>query len=210
MLENNTVILVILSLAVLAVSITIHEFMHGLASHLLGDDTAKLSGRLTLNPLKHIDLFTTILLPVVLVIAGLPPFGAAKPVPFNPYKLKFAEFGAAIVGAAGPLSNLVLASAGGLILRLTGTLNSSIWVTWWWLFIVINIGFFIFNLIPLPPLDGSRILYAFAPEFLQDIMIKLERLGFMVIVVFMLVLFPLISPLLQRADNWLVNLLVGI
>jgi Zn-dependent protease len=89
-------------------------------------------------------------------------------------------------------------------------MNSSIWVTWWWLFIVINIGFFIFNLIPFPPLDGSRILYAFAPEFLQNIMAKMESLGFMAIVVFMLVLFPAVSPLLQRADNWLVALFVGI
>lgn len=209
MLESNTVILIALSLMVVAISITVHEYAHGLMSNWLGDDTAKLSGRLTLNPLKHIDIFTTVLLPVVLVVAGYPPFGAAKPVPFNPSRLKFAEFGTALVGLAGPASNLIAAVFGGIIMRLTGTLNSSVWVTWWWLFIVINIGFFVFNLIPFPPLDGSRLLYAFAPEFLQNIMAKIEQFGLMAIVVFMFFIFPTVSPILQRIDNWLIAVLVG-
>jgi Zn-dependent protease len=209
MLEDNVIILAALSLAVIAVAITVHEFMHGLASHLLGDDTAQLSGRLTLNPLKHIDLFTTVLLPVLLVLWHMPPFGMAKPVPFNPYKLKFKEFGTAMVGIAGPLSNLLMAIIGGLILRLTSGIDSSIWITWWWLFIVINIGFFVFNLIPLPPLDGSRVLYAFAPNFIQNIMTKMENFGLMTIVIFMLFLFPAISPILQKIDNWIITLVVG-
>ena len=210
MLEDNVIILGCLSLIVIAISITVHEFAHGLASHVLGDDTAKLSGRLTLNPLKHIDIFTTVLLPIILVLSGLPPFGAAKPVPFNPYKLKFGEFGTAIVGFIGPLSNFLMAIIGGVVLRLTIDLNSDLWLTWWWLFIIINIGFFVFNLIPFPPLDGSRVLYAFAPEFLQTIMVKIETLGFMAILIFMLFIFPAVSPLLQTINNWLIHSLVGI
>ena len=176
------VIIAVLSILVIAISITVHEFMHGFTSNALGDDTAKQSGRLTLNPIKHIDPFTTVLLPIVLILSHLPPFGAAKPVPFNPNKLKYDEFGAAIVAIAGPLSNLVLAIFGGVVIRLTGTMNSSLWVTWWWLFIAINIGFFIFNLIPFPPLDGSRVLYAFCPRANQKIMMQIENLGFFAII----------------------------
>lgn len=209
MISNNSVILVTLSLVVIAISITVHEFMHGFVSNFLGDDTAKQSGRLTLNPLKHIDPFTTVLLPVILVLMGLPPFGAAKPVPFNPFKLKYDEFGAALVGLAGPLSNLVLAVAGGVLLRLTGTLNSDLWVTFWWLFVAINSGFCLFNMIPFPPLDGSRVLYAFAPRALQRVMIQIESLGFFAIVIFILVFFPLLSPILQSLDNHLIGLVIG-
>ena len=141
MISNNNVLLVALALVALAISLTIHEYMHGFVANWLGDDTAKLSGRLTLNPLKHIDPFMTVLLPIVLVLLHLPPFGAAKPVPFNPSRLKYDEFGAALVGLAGPLSNLVLAVFGGVVLRSVGTLNSEIWVTWWYLFVAINVGF---------------------------------------------------------------------
>jgi Zn-dependent protease len=150
-----------------------------------------------------------VLLPLILVLSHLPPFGAAKPVPFNPYKLKYQEFGTAIVGLAGPLANMVMAIIGGLVLRLTGNIDATIWVTWWWLFLVINVGFFVFNLIPFPPLDGSRVLYAFAPEFVQKIMVQIESFGFMTIIIFMLFLFPVVSPILQSLDNWLISVLVG-
>lgn len=199
-----------LSLGVLAVSITVHEYMHGLASYRLGDNTAKFSGRLSLNPLRHIDIFTTVLLPIGLLLLGLPPFGAAKPIPFNPHNIRHKEFGIAIVAAAGPLSNLLLAVFGGLIIQLTASLNWDIWITWWWLFIVINIGFFIFNLIPFPPLDGSRILYAFAPEFLQRVMAMVESMGLLAILVFMVFIFPLLEPVLRGLNSKIVELVIGI
>jgi Zn-dependent protease len=210
MVSSNVVVIAALSILVIAISITVHEFMHGFASNALGDDTAKQSGRLTLNPLKHIDPFTTVLLPIILLLSHLPPFGAAKPVPFNPSKLKFDEFGAAIVGVAGPISNLLLAIFGGIVIRTTGTLNSDLWVTWWWLFIIINIGFFIFNLIPFPPLDGSRVLYAFSPEPVQKIMVQIENLGFFAIIAFMIIIFPLLSSILGKLDENLVKLVIGI
>lgn len=210
MISNNMVLIAVLSILVIAISITVHEFMHGFTSNALGDDTAKQSGRLTLNPLKHIDPFTTVLLPIVLILSHLPPFGAAKPVPFNPNKLKYDEFGAAIVAIAGPLSNLALAIFGGVVIRLTGTMNSNLWVTWWWLFIAINIGFFIFNLIPFPPLDGSRVLYAFSPEPIQKLMMQIENLGFFAIIAFMLLIFPLLSSFLGRIDENLIKMIIGL
>lgn len=210
MITDNTITLIVLSVLVIGISITVHEFMHGFVSNLLGDDTAKLSGRLSLNPIKHIDIFTTVLLPIILLLSHLPPFGAAKPVPFNPIKVKYDEFGVALIGVAGPLSNLALAVVGGIVIRVTGTLDSSIWITWWWLFITINIGFFIFNLIPFPPLDGSRVLYAFSPEPIQKVMMQIESFGMFSIVIFMILIFPLVSSVLSRIDNNLIKLIIGI
>lgn len=207
---SNAVIVIVLSLLVLAISITIHEFMHAYVGLKLGDSTAKEAGRLSLNPLKHIDIFTTVLLPIVLIMLGLPPFGAARPVPLNPFQIRHGEFGLALVGVAGPLTNLILAVVGGLILRFTGTVDNDLWLTWWWLFTTINTGFFIFNMIPFPPLDGSRVLYAFAPQWLQRIMLQIESLGFVGILIFMLLLFPFLSPILRMLNQNLIALLLGI
>jgi Zn-dependent protease len=209
MISSNLVVVIIIALAVLGVSITIHEFVHGLVGYWLGDDTAKKSGRLTLNPIAHVDLYTTILLPIFLILFGLPPFGAAKPVPINTLKLKYEEFGMALVGLAGPLSNLLLAIIGGMVLRVVGGLGSELWVTWWALFVSINIGFFIFNMIPFPPLDGSRVLYAFSPAVVQRFMMQIESFGFMAILIFMFVIFPVISPLLQTINQSILKLVIG-
>lgn len=207
---TNPIIVIALSLLVLAISITIHEFMHAYVGLKLGDSTAKEAGRLSLNPLKHIDIFTTVLLPIVLIMLGLPPFGAARPVPLNPFQIRHAEFGLAMVGVAGPLTNLLLAIIGGFVLRFTGTIDNDIWLTWWWLFTTINTGFFIFNMIPFPPLDGSRVLFAFAPQWLQRIMLQIESMGFVGILIFMLLLFPFLSPILRMLNQNLIALLLGI
>lgn len=165
--------------------------MHSYAAYWLGDRTAKDEGRLTLNPLAHIDVVTTIILPVVMVLMHMPPILAAKPVPFDPRSVRFGDYGAALVALAGPFTNLVLAGAGALAFRMFGAggeLTGHIFLV----FTAVNISFFVFNMIPIPPLDGSRLLYAFAPEPLRRVMRTIESFGFFAILAFFLLLFPLI------------------
>lgn len=191
---------------VIIVSMGIHEAMHALVALKLGDDTASDMGRITLNPLKHIDIVTTVALPVMLIIAGLPPIFAAKPVPFNPSRVKFEEYGAALVGIAGPFTNLAIAIAAAVAYRLfapVGLLSDVLIVT-----LVINCSFFVFNMLPIPPLDGSRLLYAVAPEPLQDVMAAIERAGFFVLIAVLFVLLPVIGPLVNNGVNFLVNFLL--
>lgn len=202
-----TALLIILGC--ILVSMTLHEAMHAYASYWLGDDTAKLQGRLTLNPMAHIDPVMTVALPLLLVIAGLPPFGAAKPVPFNPFRLKYGEFGAAIVGAAGPLTNLLLAIIAGAILQLFGagfdpTVNSILY-----LFVLVNASFFLFNIIPFPPLDGSRVLYSIAPEPVQRIMERIEAMGPIAILFFFLIFSTVLAAPFSKLLFALVSLLIG-
>lgn len=202
----ESVIGIIFLVVILAISITCHEFIHAYVSFVLGDDTAHLHGRMSLNPLAHIDPFGTVLLPILLFLAGLPIFGAAKPVPFNPSRLRFGEWGSAMVAASGPLTNLALAAFISLWLRLlpvTGMAQDFLE-----LFIMVNIGFFVFNMIPFPPLDGSRVLYAIAPDGLRRIMMQIESFGLFGIMIFIFVLFPFISPVMGGIMNGLLNVLV--
>ncbi len=194
----------IIALPVLAFSIGTHEMMHALVSNSLGDDTAKLMGRVSLNPLKHIDMFTTVLLPLVLLLMGLPPIGAAKPVPFNPARIKYEEFGVAIVAVAGPVTNLLLALIFGLSLHLVG--QSGVLSDICTIGLYINVGFFVFNMIPFPPLDGSRILYAFSPAPLQRILESIESFGWASILFFIFVVFPFVQPVIANLNNLLINI----
>lgn len=195
-------------LIVILVSMTFHEAMHAFTSHWLGDTTARDMGRLTLNPLKHIDLVMTVLLPLLMIAFGLTPIFAAKPVPFNPDRVKYDEFGAALIGVAGPLTNLVLATTGAGIYR--ATMPTGMFESVLAIFIVINLSFFVFNMLPLPPLDGSRLLYAVAPEPLQKIMYQIETMGFGMTLLLLILLIPVIGPILSFAINGLLNFLVGI
>lgn len=163
-------------LLALVFSITIHEAMHAFTSYWLGDDTAKDEGRLSLNPIKHIDPIFTILVPILMYISGGPVFGAAKPVPFNPRNVKYDEWGAAMVAIAGPLTNLVLAFLSYAVLFFTGN-RTSLVSDFFVIMLNVNVGFFIFNILPLPPLDGSRVLYALAPEFVRRGMESMESIG---------------------------------
>lgn len=177
----------ILAIIVILVSVIIHEIMHGLVAYWLGDDTAAVNGRLSINPIKHIDPIMSIVVPLVLAISGGPIFGGAKPVPINPYNLKWKEWGMALVAIAGPLTNFILAFIFFAIFAIFhSSLNETV-ATFLILGFQINIGFCVFNLLPIPPLDGSRILYAIAPDGARRIIASMEKYG--LIIVFILVIF---------------------
>jgi len=180
---------------------TVHEFMHAYVGHVLGDDTAFEGGRVSFNPLRHIDPFMTIILPVITLVVFHFPFMAAKPVPFNPHKVRFGEKGAALLAAAGPLSNLAMAFLAAVLVHFTtlGFLQTAAEY-----FVQLNVVLFVFNLIPIPPLDGSRILYAFAPESIQDLMEQIEPYGFFII--FGLIWFGA-GSYLYSLENFVLNLL---
>ena len=173
-------------------SMILHELMHGVVALKLGDDTAKYSGRLSLNPLKHIDPVMTIMVPILLALMGGPIFGGAKPVPINKYKLKYREWGFALVAIAGPLTNFILALVFFLVGYWAGVFQiqngevyysaDSFWSMFAMLGVSINLGFMLFNIIPIPPLDGSRVLYAIAPEGgVRAFMEQIERYGLFVV-----------------------------
>lgn len=186
----------------IVLALSIHEAMHAFTAHWLGDNTAEQEGRLSLNPLRHIDPFSTVILPVITLIIFHVPILAAKPVPFNPERVKYEEFGSALIAAAGPLTNLVLAIASAVLLHgVTAGPLADFLIT----FIELNVVLFIFNIIPIPPLDGSRVLYAFAPEPVQRFMDQIEPYG--IFLVFALVLTGVLLPLLTNLDNAILRLL---
>lgn len=178
---------------VIIFSAIIHEVMHGVAADRLGDPTARYAGRLTLNPIPHIDLYGSILVPVFLTLMNSPIFFAwAKPVPYNPYNLKKGRFSEAIVAFAGPLSNIVIALIASGVIRaqvFDSPMNAALFLV-----VLINVMLAIFNMIPIPPLDGSKVLEAFLPRSLQYGYMEWRRklevnpvIGMAIILVFILV-----------------------
>ena len=189
-------------------SVVIHEVSHGFMANILGDPTAKMQGRLTLNPVKHLDLFGSIILPAVLYFTGAPVLGWAKPVPFNPYNLKAGKWGPALVAVVGPVSNLLVAIFFSVMIRLNleFAFASTVFNQLCLLVVSLNVILAIFNLIPIPPLDGSKVLFATLPYKLRHIETFLEQYGFFLIIFFLLFGASIILPIQQ----FLVSLLVGI
>jgi Zn-dependent protease len=177
---------IIFAVIVIIFSVVIHEVAHGYAADFLGDPTARLAGRLTLNPLGHLDPVGSVLVPALGAIFGGFIFGWAKPVPYNPYNLKAGRWGPALVALAGPATNLLLAVIFGLIIRLTSgavTLISPLGFV-----VQINIMLAIFNLIPVPPLDGSKLLFALLPNRWLGVERWLERYQFVALILFLLLI----------------------
>ncbi|MEK7624936.1 MAG: site-2 protease family protein [Patescibacteria group bacterium] len=181
-----------------------HEYAHGWMADRLGDPTARYAGRLTLNPLSHIDLWGTILLPLFLYFStgGRFLFAYAKPVPYNPYNLRNHQWGELMVGLAGPMANFLLALSFGLVIRL---FPAAAFTEFLGIIVYVNILLMVFNLVPIPPLDGSKILYAFLPASAYNIRNFLDRYGYFILIFFVLFLFDTISPII----NLLYNLIIG-
>lgn len=179
--------LIIVVFIIVLVSMILHEMAHAYVAYFLGDETAKEEGRLTPNPLVHIDPWMSIVVPLVLFISGGPVFGGAKPVPIDRRNLRGGAWGMALVAVAGPLMNFILALVAFLIGHASGLLYDNGFLGSVVMQIIMtNLGFFLFNLIPIPPLDGSRVLYAVAPDGVRDLMEKMEY-GTGLAVVFVLV-----------------------
>ncbi len=187
-------------LAILIMSVVVHEFSHGWMAYQLGDTTAKDFGRLTLNPIRHLDFFGSFLVPLAIFVfsGGQAIFGWAKPVPFNPYNLTDQRYGEAKVAFAGPGANLAVALFFGLLLRFTpDNLLISLpgLVQIFSLIILLNIILAIFNLVPIPPLDGSKILFTFLPASLGGVRSFLEQYGIIVLLFFIFFAFQWILPI---------------
>jgi len=193
-------ILQIFSIVILIFSIVIHEFAHGWMADSLGDPTAKHLGRLTLNPIPHIDLMGSIIIPLFLLLSNSGfIIGWAKPVPYNPYNLRDQKNGPALVGAAGPASNLLLALIFGIIIRILliqGVAMDSSIIMLFSIIVFYNILLAIFNLVPIPPLDGSKILFHFLPYSMHGVRETLERNGILFLIIFIFFGFQLIIPIM--------------
>ncbi len=198
--------IVIVQFVVFIFSVIIHEISHGYIAEILGDDTARREGRLTLNPISHIDPIGSVLLPLFLYFSHLPIIGWAKPVPYNPYNLKNPKMGAGFIAFAGPISNIVFASLFALTLRGLNSvgIENPVVILLFNNIIIINVALAIFNLVPIPPLDGSKVLFALLPHTLIEVQYFLEQYSMILFLLFVFFGFQFIEPLI----NFILNVLM--
>jgi Zn-dependent protease len=198
----DSAITLVFQLAILVMSVVIHEVSHGAIAYALGDSTAKYAGRLTLNPLAHIDPVGSILVPLASFFLGGFVIGWAKPVPYDPRNLRIAntDVGGAIVGAAGPLSNIALALIFGLGFRVLAGMDAAFASPVSVVFAMItvtNLSLAIFNLVPIPPLDGSKVLFAIFPSRWWRLRALLGQYGFVLLLLFIFYLSGWIVPIIS-------------
>jgi Zn-dependent protease len=195
-------------IAILIMSVVIHEVSHGFMAEYFGDKTARYAGRLTLNPIKHLDLFGSVILPALLVFSNSPfLFGWAKPVPYNPANLSDKKWGEMWVAAAGVISNFFIALVFGIIIRLS--IGADLPEGFYFItstIVMTNLILAIFNLVPIPPLDGSKILFSFFPRSFDRALVAFEQYSFIILLVFIISLSKYLYPILA----FLYQLLTGI
>ena len=194
----------VFSIIILVFSVVLHEISHGYMALYLGDPTAKLSGRLTLNPFSHLDPFGSVIVPIITSMFGFT-FGWAKPVPYNPYNLRNGKWGPALVAAAGPGANLIIALVFGLSLRFGFLSLATPFGELAFLITIVNIVLAVFNMVPLPPLDGSKVLFALIPYKWRHIEEILTRSQFIIIALIILFGAPFVSYFVQL----LATLIIG-
>lgn len=201
-------LITVFQIIILVFSIIIHEVSHGAMAYLLGDPTAKYAGRLTLNPIPHIDPIGSIILPLLMSLSGTGIiFGWAKPVPYNPYNLRDQKYGSMLVGLAGPASNLAIAIAFGLLIRamnMYGFDNPALGM-FFGVIVFYNILLAVFNLVPIPPLDGSKILFFLLPDSAYRFKALLEQNGLILLLLFIFFFSAILSPIIE----WIFRLIVG-
>ncbi|MBU0999295.1 site-2 protease family protein [Patescibacteria group bacterium] len=197
-------------IVILVMSIVIHEVSHGFVAEYFGDETARRAGRLTLNPIPHLDIFGSILLPALLVLSQSPfVFGWAKPVPYNPNNLSNRKWGTMAVAAAGVLSNLFIAILFGIIIRLASGFNMS--VGFYFItsaIVIVNLALAIFNLIPIPPLDGSKILFSLLPESAFSFILAYEKYSLVLLLMFIVFFSDYLYPILAFLFHLITGLLL--